>query len=902
MSGSIDVNLIITHKNGDFDALAAVVAASKLFSGAKVILPETLQANVRPFVNLYRDLLPLADPKDIPARIDTLYVIDTNRKERLGKWDYLTEVAGQVKVFDHHPGEEDLGADHVRIEAVGATTTILLEELIKKNIELTEFEATLLALGIYEDTGCLTFEITTNRDARALACLWETGLNTSLLQDYLRTPLTDSQKVLLEKVIQNSELYELNQRRVMISTSRLSEYVSGASVMLQFLDDIEDTALTIVIVQMTENIYFAARTRDNDLDLLELLAPFDVRGYPAAVTAHFKGLKAEELKRIIIEYLKNYLPPVITAGEAASRPVYTVQSATSLSEADRFLIEKGVKGCPVLEDGQLAGMISRRDLQKGLRNELGHAPVKGFMTRELVTAASQDSLIELRRTMVQHNIGRVPILGHDGRLEGIVTRSDILRHLNYLDRRGRSLKAEQRDDFDGVGSNSAVKQKAVPGESDHEGTVNLGSLLNRELPARVKKLLLQIRQQAYREKAPVFLVGGTIRDLLMRQPPEKDFDFVVIGDAIEFTFSLQSLIGGKVRHFEQFGTASLYLDDGLRLDFVTARKEYYPSPAAPPQVESSSLKNDLFRRDFTINTMACSLGADDFGRLYDYYNGRRDLNKSIIRVLYNLSFVDDPLRILRAVRFEQRYDFTIEPETKALIEQAVRSKVLEKVSRQRLNQELKLIYKEPAPVKVLQRLNRFKVLPFLYPGVKTDRKTWQRLKNIEEVLHWARERGWKKRPDSELVYLSGLLTGLESVDRSAIIRKLQLSRDRASTVLAACRKVPEVLEELKQETLNPSAVVSSLEALPVEAVLLAYAMTENKIVRGHLKVYMEALKYIQPRLKGSDLKKMGLAPGARYQQIIDSLKQAVLDGEVKTPQEELDYVIEYLEAEKVREE
>ncbi len=896
------MNLIITHKNGDFDALAAVVAASKLFSGAKVILPETLQANVRPFVNLYRDLLPLGDPKDIPEKIDTLYVIDTNRKERLGKWDYLPEIAGQVKVFDHHPGEEDLGADHVRIEAVGATTTILLEEMLKDDIELTEFEATLMALGIYEDTGCLTFEITTSRDARALAYLWEIGLNSSLLQEYLRTPLTDSQKILLEKLIQNSELYELNQRRVMISTSSLGEYVSGASVMLQFLDDIEDTALTLVIVQMTENIYFAARTRDRDLDLLDLLAPFDVRGYPAAVTAHFKGIKAGEFKKVILEFLKNYLPPVITAGEAASKPVYTIQSGTSLSEADRFMIEKGIKGCPVLENGHLVGIISRRDLQKGLRSELGHAPVKGFMTRELITASSLDSLIELRRNMVKHNIGRVPVVNNEGRLEGIITRSDILRHLNYLDRRGRSLKAGQENRFDGSISNSEVQTESLPDESDQDGSVNLGNLLNRELPARVKKLLLQIRQLAYRDKMQAFLVGGTIRDLLMRQPPEKDFDFVVIGDAIEFTFSLQKLIGGKVRYFEQFGTASLYLDDGLRLDFVTARKEYYPSPAAPPQVESSSLKNDLFRRDFTINTMACSLGADDYGLLYDYYHGRRDLHNRIIRVLYNLSFVDDPLRILRAVRFEQRYDFTIEPETMKLIEKAVSSKVLEKVSRQRLNQELKLVYKEPSPVKVLKRFNRLKVLPFLFPRARPDRETWDRLTRIEEILHWAREKGWKKRPDSELVYLSGLLTGLESADRSAIIRKLQLSRDRASTVMAACRKVPEVLEELKQEALNPSAVVKNLERLPVEAVLLAYAMTENKTVRGHLKVYMEALKYIQPRLKGSDLKKMGLEPGARYQQIIDSLKQAVLDGKVKTPQEELDYVIEYLEAEKVREE
>ncbi len=898
------MNFIITHKNGDFDALAAVTAAAKLFPGSKVIMPETLQANVRPFVNLYRDLLPISDPKDLPERIDNLYVIDTNRKERLGKWDYLPEIAGQVEVFDHHPGEEDLGADHIRIERVGSTTTILLEELIKKNIDFTEFEATLFALGIYEDTGCLTFEITTSRDARALAYLWEKGLNTTLLQEYLRTPLTGSQKVLLEKLIQNSELYELNQRRVMISTTKLSEYVSGASVMLQLLDDIEDTALTIVIVQMTENIYFAARTRENDLDLLELLSPFDVRGYSAAVTAHFKGIEAGELKRKVVEFLKNYLPPIMTAGEAASRPVYTIRSDTSLVEAEQFLAEKGIKGCPVLEDEKPTGVISRRDLQKGLRSELGHAPVKGFMTQHLITASPGDSLIEVRRMMVEHNIGRIPVVGRDGRLEGIITRSDLLRHLNFLDSRGRSIKAQAGnptgEPFSARNGRESEEAAELPDQVVANGEIYLSNLLDRELPSRVKKLLLQIRQLAYRENTGIYLVGGTIRDLLLRHPPEKDFDFVVLGDAISFTFNLQKLVGGKVRHFEQFGTASLYFDDGVRLDLVTARKEYYPSPAAPPQVESSSLKNDLFRRDFTINTMACSIGAEDYGRLYDFYNGRRDLKNKIIRALYNLSFVDDPLRILRAVRFEQRYNFTIEPETLGLIEQAVDRKVLNEVSRHRLNQEIKLIYREPSPVKVLKRFDQLKILPFLYPRAAPDHKTWELLARVEEVLQWAEERGWKNKPDSELVYLSGLLLGLESADRSAIIKKLRLSRDRAEAIIDACQKIPDILEKLKQEVLNPSAVVSCLEPLTVETVLLAYAMTENNTIRGHLKVYMEALKHIRPRLKGSDLKRMGLEPGARYRQIIDSLKQAVLDGEVRTPQEELDYVINYLEAEKVR--
>jgi len=485
--------------------------------------------------------------------------------------------------------------------------------------------------------------------------------------------------------------------------------------------------------------------------------------------------------------------------------------------------------------------------------------------------------------------------GGDDSLVGIVTRSDILRYLSYFDRRGRSLKIRKN------GGNDPVRRDSAE-ESDEGELLNLSSLLNNELPGEMQRLLIKVSRLAEREEIKIYLVGGIIRDLLLKHTPEKDLDFVVLGDAVEFAFELQKLLGGSVRHFEQFGTASLDLPDGLRLDLVTARKEFYISPAALPRVEKSSLKNDLFRRDFTINTMACSLEAEHYGEFYDYYNGKKDLENRLIRALYQLSFVDDPLRILRAVRFEQRYNFVIETKTLDLIHKAIEKKVLEKVSRQRLYQELKLIYKEPSPVKILKRFAELNILPLLYPQVKADDHTWKLLFRLEEILSWVESRGWEENPDSELAYLSGLFYRLESADRSAIIRKANLSRERASIVLKACREAPAVLKKLDQSDLNPSDVVNHLEPLSVEAILLAYALTERKKVREHLKLYMDGLRYIRPRLRGGDLKELGIKPGPLYRKIIDSLKQAVLDGEVRTPQEELNYVINYLEAEKGKDE
>ncbi len=876
--------IIVTHENTDFDALAASVAAAKLYPGSIVLMPGALHPNVRSFVNLYRDLLPMKEAHEVEGDVNSMIIVDTNNRERLGRGKAFLDKAETIIVYDHHHGNDNTAADLTFNEPVGATTTILLEKIIEKNIRLTEFEATLFALGIYEDTGSLTYDISTERDARAVAYLWESGINLRVIREYLRLPLNDAQKDLLETLLRNSELYELNQRRVLISETELDQYVAGAAVLIQLLNEIEDAGLTIAIIKMSKSIYLAARTRDGDLNLLELLAQFEVKGYPAAVSANLKAFNEDDVKKQIIELLKYYLPPLLNAEKVASKPVYTLDSETSVAAADEVLNKRGFKGCPVTEDGLLVGIISRRDLRKGLRSELEHAPIKGFMTRQVITAFPESTLSELRRLMVDNNVGRIPIINQEDKIVGIVTRTDILRYLNDLDKTGHSLTAK---------AGSGLPKDHLQGKKAVQTIIE-----EKELPSRIRKLLLQISQLAGREGVHVYLVGGMIRDLLLKYPPEKDLDFVVVGDAIAFTFKLQKLLGGTVRHFEQFGTATVDLPDGLRLDFVTARKEIYASPAALPRVESSSLKNDLYRRDFTINSMAWSLSSENSGKLFDYFNGKNDLQHKVIRALYKLSFVDDPLRILRAVRFEQRYNFTIEPDTLDSIEKAIERKVIEKVSRQRLNQELKLIYKEPSPLNILKRFYQLGLIHSLYPRVNPDKDTWQLLGGIEDILKWTRERDWAGKPDLELVYLAGIIYNLEPADQSAIIRKLSLSKERASVVLSACRETPVILQGLAKTDLSPSLVVSYLEKLTAEAILFTYALTDKKIIRNHLKLYLNKLRHVRPAITGLDLKKMGLEQGPRYRKVIESLKQAVLDGELHTLQEEQEYVKKYLETEK----
>lgn len=883
------LNLILTHENADFDALASAVAAARLFADSFVLLPELLQPNVRAFVNLYRDMLPLIEPKDVKNDLGRLVVIDTNRRQRLGRWAQLLLNAEEVIVFDHHPGQVDFAADEVISEEVGAATTLVVERLRQKNIRLTDFEATLFTIGIFEDTGCLTYDISTKRDVDAVSHLWAHNINTRLLQEYLRAPLSTAQKKLFEKLMRKRDFYEIKHRRVLLSATEIDEYVIGASTLLLLLDEIEDAALTLVVIKMAENVYLAARSKEDDLDLLELLAPFKVKGYPGTVTAHLKKSDPFKLKTKIIKHLSDHLPPALIAEKAASKPVFTIDSAMSIAEADDLLNEHDIKGCPVTENGALVGMASRRDLRKGLRTGLGHAPVKGFMTRRLITAAKDDSLAHLRRLMVRHNIGRVPLVNEAGELEGIVTRSDILRHLSYLDRSGQSVKEIQ-----------AMEQEALPPGADYYysrgGSINIAPLLKKGLSKETNALLKKIGALAEEEKIKVYLVGGIIRDLLLKHPPEKDLDFVVIGDAVSFAYKLQKMLGGKLKHFERFKTASLFFARGNRIDLATARKEYYQAPAALPKVSRSDLKDDLFRRDFTINAMACSLAADNFGLLFDYYDGRKDLQKKLVRVLNDDSFYDDPLRLLRAVRFEQRYNFMLEEKTTLLVKRAVEDNMIEKVGGQRLGQELRLIYRELSPVKVLKRFEELNLLKRLYPGVKPARPTWQLLSKIENILNWFSGLQWPKAPDTELVYLGGLFYALESSRRSAIIKKLYLSKDKSALLENAFGEISAAQKKLNWPELSPSQIVSFLEHLPAETLLLALAVTEKEPVKEHLISYITKLRDIRPKLDGNDLKNLGARPGPLYKTLIKRLRQAVLDEEVKSFEEEKAFVKSYLRA------
>ena len=855
------MQVITTHENADFDALASLVAAGKLYPEAQAVYPGKLNQNVQEFVSLYKDVLQIKTHRQVDLKgITRLIVTDTGQRKRLPLFQQQWEKIKEIFIYDHHPqSPDDLPAQFKVVEQVGATTTILVEEIFRKGIALSPFEATLFILGIFEDTGCLTFENTTLRDVKVVYHLWQVGVNLRVLSTFLRPPLSVEQRRLFDKLFSATAYHEFQGLQIGIACAENEDYVDGLGGIAQKLLEIEDVDAFFAIVGMEKKIYLTGRSRTTQLDLGAVLAPFGGRGHRGAAAAVLTGTTVAEVQVRLQETLAAKIPPAPTVGAIMSKPVRTVQPQTTVDEAYALMLRYGHGGFPVVENGRLVGLISRRDLDKAVRHGLGHAPVKGYMSKKLYTVTVKTPIDQAQHLLIAHDIGRLPVVEND-QLIGIVTRTDILRALE---------KHEPPRGETGL----------VPGD-------DLTPLIQERLPKKKQGQLYLIGQKADREKVKVYVVGGFVRDLLLGRPTH-DLDLAE-PLAIPFAHKLKNYLGGKLVTHEQFGTATLTLDSGEVIDLVTARQEFYARPAALPEVEMSSLRNDLYRRDFTINTLAISLNAPHFGRLIDFFGGLKDLEAGIIRVLYNLSFVEDPLRVLRAVRFEQRFGFQFDETTKSLLENAVQTRVLEKVTKERLYEEFALIFQEEKAALILARLFKLGIAHVLFPGVRASKALYARLYKAADILSWAKEKLPGAQPSAEALYLTAVMKDLPFQEARHLCRCLRLPRESSRKILSALENTAHLLDQLRiLEKPQPSRIDELFAQQYCETLLFLLVCEDQEQFRQYIVDYWQNYRHVKTALNGHDLEALGFRPGPRFQLVLKALRAARLDGQITAREQEV---------------
>ncbi len=406
---------------------------------------------------------------------------------------------------------------------------------------------------------------------------------------------------------------------------------------------------------------------------------------------------------------------------------------------------------------------------------------------------------------------------------------------------------------------------------------NLSDAIEKQLPPELVEFMEKAGLVAAGRGESLYLVGGVVRDLLLGRPT-LDLDLVVEGDAIDLARQLAGLADARITTHPRFRTATLKWDK-WSVDLATARSESYSRPGALPTVKPGSISLDLARRDFTINTLAIELIPGRWGSVIDLYGGRKDLNRGLVRVLHEGSFIDDATRIWRALRYEQRLGFRLEPGTLRLLKRDI--PLLETISPDRTRRELELALQEEFPEKVIRRADRLGVLPELHPGFRGD--GW-----LSRKFRKACKTSAPDKPAPEL-YLTLLAYRLTDDENRRLISGLRLPKSQARA-LEDCHRLKNNLELLAEPGLAPSAIYRFLEGISPTAITANYLATDSIVARRHIRLFLNKLRYIKTSLTGKDLQKMGIPPGPGMKEILGRLHQARLDGKVKTRRGEVEMV------------
>ena len=852
------MDVIVTHANTDFDAFAAMLAARRLYPGAVVALSGSLNRNVRDFYRLHAEELDVAEQGRVDLEaIERLIVVETSHPARLGDFERVARDSKvEVVLFDHH-GDEKL--DWVRPENVvrsddGALTTTMVSILAERELDVTPLEATVFALGIHEDTGSLSYAGVSLRDAEALAWCLRHGASQDMVAQYLHAPLSEAERRLLDALLAAAETHKVAGFEILMTAIRSPEYVDGVSNLAHKIVDLTDCRALVCLVEMEDRVFCVVRTRVAEIDAAAVAEALGGGGHAHAASAIHRG-SLDDARRRVLEALPGAVRRRLTAGEMMSRPPRFVSPDDTVSHAMILCQQHRQSGIQVGEPRRLVGMVTREDLDKAIGHGLSHAPVKSVMSSDVVTCSEETPLPEVMRLVAASEGGRVPVVRGE-EVVGVVTRSDLLRALE------EPLVAEEE-----------------PGGPD------LGERL---LAIESLQEVFEAVQAVSEPFEGVYLVGGAVRDVLMGEP-NFDVDIAVEGDGIALGEALARELGGRVVPHEKFGTAIVLYGNGSRVDVATARTEFYNHPGALPTVEQASIRQDLYRRDFTINAMAVSLKGADFGRLVDYFGGHRDLAGGVVRVLHNLSFIDDPTRIFRAVRYETRYGFRMDAHTFGLAKACVEMDLVGELSSARVRDELQALLSEERVGDSVRRMAVLGIDRAIHPHLAADEEAVSLIEAIDSLreVYAPEAPAWRLR----LVVLARRLGSTEVLDWAD---RLKLRRRDAERIADAVAVAPR-LRDLVGATKEPAALWQRVAPHDPDGALLALATSKGR-ARKRLERYFEELRGVTLEISGGDLAELGLGESPQVGAVLEELRRRKLNGELDGRAAEIEAAKELLSA------
>jgi len=870
--------VITTHLNADFDCLASMAAAAKLHPGAVMVFSGSQEKNVRDYLAATPHFLPITRLKAVDTReITTLVVVDVSSKGRLGPFKEFVESPGvKVVVYDHHPHtRNDIQNAEEHVAERGSCTTVMVEILREKGMTVTPEEATLLMLGLYEDTGSLMFASTCAQDFAAAGWLFERGADLNVVSDYLRRGLDKEQTDVLHDLQKSLDYRVINGVEVATAFTATKRYLGDLSMVVHALRDIENANAIFVAVEMEGRIQLVARSRIPAVDAGGVASAFGGGGHHTAGSAVVRGMLMPEFIERLFDELKKTIPPSPTARDLMVAPFVSIGGDVELEAAEKMLTRYGFNALPVLEDGAPAGVITRDIVERALHHGMGRETASDYMITDFSSARPGETYERIKELIIKQKQKIVPVVDEAGKMVGLIGRGDVL-HAMYADMTKTRSGAPQ-----------AENRVLRPLSRD------VSALLKERLPEDVRTLLQQVSDCATECGYGAYAVGGFVRDLLMRRG-NYDLDVVIEGDGIDFAKKYAAKYGGRVKPHRAFSTAIIALGPHRKMDVATARTEYYAEPASLPIVRTGSIRNDMYRRDFTVNALAIRLNGDEKNRLLDYFGGQQDLKDGVIRVLHNLSFVEDPTRIFRAIRFEGRFNMSVAPQTEKLMRLAIENRLVEKVSGSRLLGELLQVFNEEQPSAAFARIEKRGLWGFVHPAVRFDEAAQELCLGAEEAIAWRKLTGDARTFRPWMVYLLCLSTPLSERHAAEMMERLGLMKGPVARFVNAKRQVSEAAARL---VAGPPATrweaFETLRELEDEGLVAVMAALRDVELKKIIVNYMTNIRHVAPSISGSDLLAEGMERGPVMGKVLNAVRKEKINGLLANRDEEMHFAKAY---------
>ncbi len=811
------VKILLLPQNADLDALSSIYGLSLLEKDAKLF---------------YTSFSPKAQKlfDDIKDRFNILNSLDTLKNLHIFTVDYSSldfifelfkkENISKITLFDHHikhiPEEPFL--ETFIDETLGACTTLIVEHLIKQGVSFSKEDASILLCGIYDDTAYFSIKAVNPRDFEASSYLIRMGADIEFVNRYVKTYMSLKDLMNLEESLKSLEILNINNKK--IGFLILEDIKEDVKENLKNIRELESLDAYFIIMSSSTNTYVIARSKTVDVETL--LSKLGGGGHPLASGLKLQFVSSKKLKNIILGLLKGENTHIRLKDIMTKNPL-TFRKGMSVEEAFYTLSNYKLSKAPILDENEhLIGAITKKVLSKALNIAKG-SKVEEF-SMIIPTLKEDDFIWEAEEVFLKNPL--IPMIGvidKDDKLVGILTKSDIIKHI-------------------------------IGGEEQKLSTKHIN------IPSYMLDIVKDIKNMMPKGEK-LYLVGGVVRDIILNRP-SYDIDFVFEGDIDALENTLKSY-GIKTHRFQSFNSIH-FKYKGFKIEVSSTRREYYEAPGSYPVVSKASLKEDLFRRDFTINTLIASLDEEDFGSVIDYFGALNDIKNKIIRVLHPLSFIEDPIRILRAIRFEAKLNFKLSKDTKKLLEEALQKDMLKYAPKGRIFNEIKIALQEDKFEAIFESYKRYEILESLFDYKPDYMYIEERAKNLKLLSDWYMLEYKRDFKGASWIFFWLLIKNAPSLEE--ILKGVSAP---AFVYKFANINVKEYISKILKAK-KPSELYTILKPFSLEELAL-FATEGNLEVVNRIVKYLSHLKDIKPNID------INVIPSSERSKVIEKAKLIEMD-------------------------